>query len=218
MNINTKFHGNPSNSYWPILRLTTHVSVVMMPKEKSGNLQRHPSSRLYGYLNLMLWELIHQLLREFTRRWTDRQTNIASVARNAPNSIYMPLISACVGAHAQMCVWIWEYMLPLPRSPHQHAHLHSELMMSKTHPTISRQLHTTAGDGETAPKPQYRGLFIRSFPSQHTDYLSYRGLKKSAFHSSPLVLSLCPVAVPSSQPKSTHSTPDVTFYNPNCFK
>lgn len=50
--------------------------------------------------------------------------------------------------------------------------------------------YSTAGDEEPALLPQYRGLFGRSPPNQHTDYSSDWDQKKPVFDASLLVLAL----------------------------
>lgn len=50
--------------------------------------------------------------------------------------------------------------------------------------------YSTAGDEEPALLPQYRGLFSRSPPNQHTDYSSDWDQKKPVFDASLLVLAL----------------------------
>lgn len=102
--------------------------------------------------------------------WLTMITNTKQIKRFPASHAFK--VCTCGHARSDMCDWIQEYMLSLLSSRHQHAYPHSELMMLKAHPTISRPTTPQLVMGEPALQPQYRGLFIRMPPSQHTDYLS----------------------------------------------
>ena len=89
-----------------------------------------------------------------------------------------------------VCDWIGVFTLPLPRSPPINMRIYILSWWCRMLFQPSPGNYTTAGEGETARPPQYRGLFIRTSPRQHTDYISDWDLKKPFFYSSLLVLSL----------------------------
>lgn len=100
------------------------------------------------------------------------------------------LISVCVGLHAHMCVI--GYRSASCHYPATNTSMPVTLWTGDVESSFNhlQANYTPAGDRERALQPQYRGLFIRLPPNQHTDDLSDWDQKKPVFDTSLLVLSV----------------------------
>ncbi len=58
MNVCTKFHGNPSNSFWDNLLKTKNLNLTMAPEEKSGDPQINQDSSSGDHD--CLYKILHQ--------------------------------------------------------------------------------------------------------------------------------------------------------------
>lgn len=109
----------------------------------------------------------------------------------SPNR-HTPIMSTYAHTHTYyIYIYIYKYIhiyffAPLPNS------IPSNIWTSnvKSAANYLQGNYSTAGDEEPALLPQYRGLFSRSPPNQHTDYSSDWDQKKPVFDTSLLVLAL----------------------------